>query len=404
MDVGATRTEHNRGMPVNKRYSVAVTIAALVAALGVGLLLSESLLRLFYPQTLGVWAQTRDGLILLRPTLHVFHEGFGTHVQTNSFGFRDREHKLGKPAGTLRILLLGDSFMEALQVDAEDAFSVLLERELQGLLGCQVEVISAGVSGWGTDDEVTYLKRKGAEFDPDVVLFAATLHNDISDNLEGRYHIVDQGQLIEKPIREMPWYTYWGLEARSYLASHSHLYQIVYQSWKSLGRSDAGARLTSHVVELMRNVQNDEVKRGWWVTQKLLEEAKSLARADGFKLAMFIIPTVYEVDERSYRDLITAHQLIGSDLNRDKPVETLAAILDREEIQAINLLPEFRTRSNDSGQQLYIQGDGHFNKEGHRLAASVVSRDLARKIREGESFDRCRTTRAEMPHASARAE
>jgi hypothetical protein len=294
--------------------------------------------------------------------------------------------------------------MEALQVEFEDAFSALLERELQSLLGCRVEVINAGVSGWGTDDEVTYLKRKGAELHPDVVLFAATLHNDISDNMEGRYHVVDQGRLIEKPTSELPWYTYWGLEARSYLASHSHLYQILYQSWKSLGRSDAGARLTSHVVELMRNTQTDEVKRGWWVTQKLLEEAKGLAKADGFKLAMFIIPTVYEVDERSYLDLIATNRLNGSDLNRDKPVETLAAILDRADIESIDLLPAFRTRSNDSGQQLYIQGDGHFNQEGHRLAASVVSRSLARSMTEGENFKRCGTTQAQMSHDSARRE
>ncbi|NWF73745.1 MAG: hypothetical protein HXY51_11990, partial [Nitrospirae bacterium] len=132
--------------------------------------------------------------------------------------------------------------------------------------------------------------------------------------------------------------------------------------------------------------------------------AKGLARADGFKLAMFIIPTVYEVDERSYLDLIATHQLNGSDLNRDKPVEALAAILGREDIEAINLLPEFRTRSNDSGQQLYIQGDGHFNKEGHRLAASVVSGNLAKTIHEWEGFDRCRSTQAKMPHNSAHAE
>lgn len=391
-------------MPAHRKYSVTVTVAALVAALGVGLLLSEMLLRLFYPQTLGVWAQTRDGLILLRPTLHVFHETFGTHVQTNSFGFRDREHELGKQAGTLRVLVLGDSFMEALQVDAQDAFSALLERELHALLECQVEVINAGVSGWGTDDEVTYLKRRGARLRPDVVLFAATLHNDISDNLEGRYHIVDQGQLVEKPVRELPWYRYWGLEARSYLASHSHLYQIVYQSWKSVGRSDAGARLTSHVVELMRNVPSDEANRGWWVTQQLLEEAKSLAKADGFMLAMFIIPTVYEVDDQSYSDLLAAHRVNESDLNRDKPVETLAGILDREGIDSINLLPAFRTRSHDSGQQLYIQGDGHFNKEGHQLAASVVSRGLAKTIMDRGDPDQCHPMQSEMAHNAARAE
>jgi len=119
---------------------------------------------------------------------------------------------------------------------------------------------------------------------------------------------------------------------------------------------------------------------------------------------MFIIPTVYEVDERSYLDLIAAHRLNGSDLNRDQPVETLAAILDREDIEAINLLPAFRTRSNDSGQQLYLQGDGHFNKEGHRLAASVVSGNLAKMIHEWGSSAQCRTAQAGMPHNSARVE
>ena len=404
MGVGAAKPERSQCMPMNRKYSVAVTTAALVAALGVGLILSELLLRLFYPQTLGVWAQTRDGLILLRPALHVVYEKFGTQVQTNSFGFRDREHDLKKPAGTVRILLLGDSFMEALQVDAQDTVSALLERELRAMLGCQVEVINAGVSGWGTDDEVTYLKRKGTEFRPDVVLFAATLHNDISDNLEGRYHRVDQGQLIEKPVSESSWYTYWGLEARSYLASHSHLYQILYQSWKSMGRADAGARLTSHVVELMRNAPNDEVTRGWWVTQQLLEQAKTLATADGFQLAMVLIPTIYEVDERSYGELLATLRLNESEFSRDKPVETLAAILDQEGIGAIDLLPAFRARSHDSGQELYIQGDGHFNKEGHRLAASVVSRELARMMTGRDEADRCHPTSSKMARNSARAE
>lgn len=361
----------------------------LVTGLGVAVVLCELLLRFLYPQTLGVWAQTRDGLILLRPTFQVYLEKFGTHVQTNSHGFRDHEHDVDKKDGVLRILLLGDSFMEALQVEFSDAFPSLLERDLGARLGCQVEVINAGVSGWGTDDEVTYLMRKGRGFHPDVVLFAATLHNDISDNLEGRYHTEEQGKLIDKPLLETPRLTHMGLEVRSYLASHSHLYQIAYQSWKSLGQPSAGNRLANHVVELMRNDQSDEVKRGWWITQKLLEKASRLAKADGFNVAMFLIPTIYAADSGSYSELISTHRLTASDFNQDKPVETLMAILEREGIWAINLLPDLRARSNASGQKFYIQGDGHFNKEGHQLAVSIVSRELAGKISEWGNSDQC---------------
>lgn len=374
---------------MNKKYGIAVMTVTLVTALGVGVILCELLLRFLYPQTLGVWAQTQDGLILLRPTFQVYLEKFGTHVQTNSHGFRDHEHDVDKKDGVLRILLLGDSFMEALQVEFSDAFPSLLERDLGARLGCQVEVINAGVSGWGTDDEVTYLMRKGREFHPDVVLFAATLHNDISDNLEGRYHTEEQGKLIDKPLLETPRLTHLGLEVRSYLASHSHLYQIAYQSWKSLGQPSAGNRLANHVVELMRNDQSDEVKRGWWITQKLLEKASRLAKADGFNVAMFLIPTIYAADSGLYSELISTHRLTASDFNRDKPVETLMAILEREGIWAINLLPDLRARGNASGQQFFIQGDGHFNKEGHQLAVSIVSRELAGKISEWGNSDQC---------------
>jgi lysophospholipase L1-like esterase len=376
-------------MPEKKTYGVGVVAVTLAAAVGIGLVLCELLLRLLYPQTLGVWTQTRDGLILLRTDLHVYLEKFGTHVQTNVHGFRDREHALQKRDGALRILLLGDSFMEALQVEFADAFPSLLERDLHSLLGCEVEVINAGVSGWGTDDEVTYLTRKGKQFHPDVVLFAATLHNDVSDNLEERYHVADRGQLVAKPIHELPWYAFWGLETRSYLASHSHLYQIAYQSWKSLGRSGAGARLTSHVIELMRNDPKPEVVRGWWVTQMLLEKANSVAKSEGFSLAMFMIPTIYEVDDRAYSNLIATQRLNDTNFNREKPVETLAAILKQAGIQAIDLLPEFRVWSRSTGRPLYLDGDGHFNAEGHRLAASIVSKQLTEMIRKQDRVRQC---------------
>src|SRR5512135_184323 len=47
-------------------------------------------------------------------------------VRTNSAGFRDRERTEEKPAGRFRIAVLGDSYIEAMQVDLDDAFPALL--------------------------------------------------------------------------------------------------------------------------------------------------------------------------------------------------------------------------------------------------------------------------------------
>jgi hypothetical protein len=41
---------------------------------------------------------------------------FSTEIEVNSAGFRDREHSIEKQAGTRRVVLLGDSFLEAIQV------------------------------------------------------------------------------------------------------------------------------------------------------------------------------------------------------------------------------------------------------------------------------------------------
>ena len=56
----------------------------------------------------------------------------------------------------------------------------------------RIEVINAGVSGWGTDDELRYLTEYGLKYQPDLVVVAMTLHNDISDNLRQDWHRVPE--------------------------------------------------------------------------------------------------------------------------------------------------------------------------------------------------------------------
>jgi hypothetical protein len=100
-------------------------LTTLIITICVTLVLCEILLRYLYPQTLGVWVQTRDGLILLRPSSSFYLPKFGTYVHTNAFGFRGPEHELQKKEDVYRILLMGDSFVEALQVEFDESFPQL---------------------------------------------------------------------------------------------------------------------------------------------------------------------------------------------------------------------------------------------------------------------------------------
>src|SRR5262249_7876809 len=140
-------------------------------------------LRLFAPQPVGLSHQDRYGLPLHYPGITHFLPQYGHEVSFNSAGMPDREHALEKQPGAFRLLLLGDSFMEALQVPADSMLATLMERDLTRATGRPVEVINAGVSGWGTGDELRYLTRYGLAYHPDLVVVAMTLHNDISDNL-----------------------------------------------------------------------------------------------------------------------------------------------------------------------------------------------------------------------------
>jgi hypothetical protein len=373
---------------VNRRGKyIGVAVAAI--SMCVALVLAELLLRFALPQTLGVWNQTRDGLILLRPSFNGYLHQFRTHVRTNALGFRDVERAPDKPAGTYRILLFGDSFMEALQVEFEESFPYLLQEGLNNLLPCRVEVINAGVSGWGTDDQVTYLARRGKNLHPDLVLIAFTLHNDVSDNFEQRYHVLEGKTLRSRPITEASLPQHASLQVRSYMVSHSHLYQLAYRAWKSRGVAQAGSQLTDYLLELMKSESGVIAENGWWITKQLLAEAHRLSKRAGAQIAVLPIPLTYQVDGRAYETLLATRKFSAQQIDPNKPQMVLFGILEEHDIPRVDLLPEFLRYANTTqGQSLYIAGDGHWNGNGHRVAASAASRQVADIIRYSGALER----------------
>jgi hypothetical protein len=97
-----------------------------------------------------------------------------TQFKHNSLGLRDEEFTLdARPA----IIVVGDSFVWGLDSEADERFTKLLKPKLAGY-----KVLTAGVAGYGTDQEYLLLKRLWPKVKPAVVVLIFCSDNDRLDN------------------------------------------------------------------------------------------------------------------------------------------------------------------------------------------------------------------------------
>ncbi len=104
------------------------------------------------------------------------------HVTSNGLGLRERPIVTPKPNGTLRVVILGDSFIYGAGVRADDRLGRRLEETLAGRARGTVEVecIHAGILGWNLIAETQFLRRRLSEIDPDLVIHVS-VSNDLDD-------------------------------------------------------------------------------------------------------------------------------------------------------------------------------------------------------------------------------
>jgi lysophospholipase L1-like esterase len=125
------------------------------------------------------------------------------HFRINGQGMRDeREFAKTKPAGTKRILSLGDSFTIGYEVHAHETFSAVLEHELRAS-GRAVEVLNAGVSGFSNAEQCLYLERELLDYQPDMVV-VSFFGNDLVDNVRTGLFRFEGEQLVPWHDRYVP--------------------------------------------------------------------------------------------------------------------------------------------------------------------------------------------------------
>lgn len=347
------------------------------------------------------------------------------YVKINSAGFRDREHSKEKPANTLRIAVIGDSFSEARQVSMGDAFWSVMEREIQNRApeGRKIEVLNFGVGGYGTVEELLTLRQRVWEYSPDIVLLAVCTYNDITDNYRPfknadelpYFKIVDGVLVFDGSFLESKKYRYHASALfKAWVAAHNHsrLLQLLHHAqyisrerisaWKASRRTaEAEQTSTETPVEtkpakttadltgvlgiqnmVYREPDNPDWTLAWQLTEALIIQIRNEVKAHGAQFMMTTISTDIQVypDPKVRQSMID--QLAVPDLfYPDRRLHDLAV---RENIPFLDLAePMQRAADRDKiffhgfGKEI---GNGHWNEAGHKFAGDLLAEEIGQKV------------------------
>src|SRR6266436_5976742 len=347
---------------------------------------------------------------------HYQREG-ESDVRINSDGLRDREHTKAKPADSVRIALLGDSFSEAMHVPMEQTFWSLLERRLQEcnvFPGKRVEVINFGVSGYGTAQELMTLRQKVWDYSPDIVILAFTTFNDIYDDSralskteEVPYFVYRNGELVyDASFRDSSAYQ-WHASKLSKLGrwfdDHLRLVQLVHYAqtvgklrlteWRGrrtapvaptqTGTSEKRAAPTAEEIG-MENMtylepHDDSWNEAWRVTEGLIRQMSDEDRQRGARFMVVTLSNAIQVyPDPVVRENFMKH--IGTS-TVFYPNLRLKDFGQRQQIDFLDLAEPMQAYADQNHVFLHgfgsdLGGNAHWNQSGHRLAADLIAQKL----------------------------
>ena len=366
-------------------------------------------------------AEPQPALWALHPYLGWFHAPnrgglsysdygeFQAEVHINARGLRDREIGYDNTEGAYRVLVLGDSFAEALQVPLEETFAKQLESRL-GEANGPVEVINAGVGGWGTDQEALFYLVEGFRYQPDMVLLCFFSNNDTLNNygpleiarnhgqVEKPFFHLEDGRLIppdfpfEPPLKTPSTTSSTPLlGAANWLQGHAALYRLLTPYLRemppvlnTLGPTGilggmaifmASDPILSPSYFVYSTEPSAEWEAAWELTDAIIAGLNKEVEADGSQLAVVIIGAPEQVyPERWQTVLNRAHSLQPASWDLETPNRRLAAFLDSAGIPYLDLLPLFRQEAEKPGAPaLHFRHDGHWTPAGHQLAADAIA-------------------------------
>lgn len=297
-----------------------------------------------------------------------------------------------------RILVLGDSFTFAKETRTEKLFT----RQLQELLAPRiggVEVMNAGVPGYGTAQELLLMRELHEQHKLDARVYLLMFFtNDILDNLclsygnlapqpvrprftlsedgqpvltklpEKRFDSDDDTLVAARPARGLKTVSIAKALAEEWLQTKPSFVQL-------LGRLGVKPQVPRMPALLNGWYRDDITVRGVALTRALIRRIQLEAAERGGRLMVAMVPSPFQVYPETYLPMLQKSfaddplvDRFASDQSR--PERLVREICRETGIPFQDLLPVF-LKNND--MMLFVPRDGHLNDAGHVLVSHTLA-------------------------------
>jgi hypothetical protein len=270
-----------------------------------------------------------------------------------------------------KILVVGDSFVEAIQVENDDTMNEKLIKKLVLDTKIQYDAINTGVAGWSPNQYYLQAKdelKKNKYRLGIVYIFAG---NDFLDDFDT---ILRPRNTNEKPKFKIPlgfnkveWINNFFYPINNYLETRSHFFILFRKSFKVML---AKLGLTPYYFPdiFSRSVNTENKKDAFYYAVNSIVE---LFESYHTPLVFVLIPESYQVNKKIFNQYVSMFNI--SQLETDLFQPNRIAFQTVSSMQGILLDPlDFLTEKHQQGEILYFPTDGHLNETGHEAICDFI--------------------------------
>jgi len=347
-------------------------------------------------------------------------------IETNRAGFRDADSRgapsPASPGITLsRIAVLGDSFVFGSGVARENILTSRLSQSLSRA-NHPADAWNFGVPGTGPFNDLYIWRDYARKIEPKIVVVALYAGNDASDAL--RESKQAHPRLVTVARAKMLWYrlrAWWRNRRHASIDSPRVEDAHKAQGWNAFGLDNPATEDALLTAAAERGVPADSVRtrlaavpdslvadalafrsnpfnlaeavldpdglrhnllldtpemnEGWTQVEVALTKLDHDVEKARAQLVLVCIPAAVQVDSSYWWCRNLGFRFDARVLTDTEFQNRLATLAQREGLPLIDLLPVMRAHPNE---RLYYEQDGHWNANGHAVAAEAI----AEKIRE----------------------
>jgi lysophospholipase L1-like esterase len=354
---------------------IALNLAMLSLSLLVSLLLAEGAVRLLAPQQLvrvrpDIWMPADTLGWVHRPNLNTsINTGEGSvRIFTDHEGYRVGAG--GRVEAPRSVLILGDSYMAAMQVEYEESIPGLLEARLAGQ-GIPVSIRNTGVSSWDPPHYLLRARDALARERFDHVLVFLYLGNDIvrsrTEYFRPREPIPAHPLRLPRRATRAEVIDALMYPINNFLEERSHLFILLKNRLKLL-MMRAGLTARADPVELR---VSEATSSRWDVTADICADIAAEAANHDVSVMFILLPSAYQVDRAEFEDYLRGFGIDETLLDIDQPNRLMLEKLSERGLEVLDATEALRA-AHAAGVRTHGRVDPHFNSAGHAIVAELV--------------------------------